>query len=1326
MRRLGKGGRGAGVRFLPLALLLLFSPVRSEGQSQVYTENVHFSFSMSETTYSGPVNEIHLLIDRYGRRNPLQEAKRMSNPFGDTWEITVPLEEGDYIYVFVANLTQYVDISDPDLNPDDVPDANFFNDPNPPFEGFGGQFSTDNLYFVRNPNRPTLDPSVSTPVAGTLITGDTTPLSFRVNVGDDGRAIDPASASITIEENEPFGIVPGPLEPPPVTMRPVDGLTFAADAGGGTIQGTLSNPPEGLHFLHVDVANVDGLASDRLTIPLYVNRNNEPPVAHAGESKFTVTGRWVEANGGLSRDPDNIGFDSFTWRKISGPGNMEIRTISQEPNNNDGNQRHGDGTPNIDADGNIVGDQLQQTGAIPQVRFDQPGDYILGLTVTDRGGAVSQEATTTIHVSSGYDPSMKVRLHAGERDGRIIISARASDLAPGTPIRFMADDTTPVTLDPVAGSDGFEVELTGTQPDQVYFVHAQAGDQNGNTSYSAQIMVKVNPDGSVASRDLMRSDRWWKEDAILYLLFVREFADSDGDGEGDFAGATQNIPWMKQLGINAVWVMPVEPSGTTHGYSMDAFFAAHQDYGSLEELKTFIHEADKAGIRVILDFVLNHTSTRHPWFLAADDNPTGATRDRYIYRPDGTYQYTFNFIGLPDLDYDNPIVRTTAIDRADFWMRLGLHGFRCDIAGFTPMSLWRDVRRVTLSHRPNGYMLAEIIPPVADYIEEQFDALYDPHQYWEMRDAFAGNKQFSALDGAMQAAQSYVQNHWRAQIRERVDPEELIRVRYLDNQDEDRFLFLAGGSKNRQRVAAAVKFAMPGMPLITYGDEVAMIEARGRMSFDRDPEMLAHYRKYLRIRNGNPGLRGQTSAPFGDEANSYLRISSDGDQNANQIFSFARYGHNQTFVVLANREQASVLGTPVTYYVGQELLDRVPGQEVVMTNHADPSDVLTVSKSSLLGGHTSNVGSYEVKIYQLATVPIPDADGDGILDSFDRCVGVADTGADADLDGVSDACDHCPESEWGSDVGMDGCPRNPGEARPKYEMDGVVDDEAYLIGENDGMRLYASFNGRRLYVALTGAKAGSDHVIYLRDGADAWPLQVAPAGKTGRAAARFSLLDEGRSDEARWFGPWFGTEIASAGPLEEGVIESTINLRERFGESFPEKIGLAGAAYAAGPGGALAGQVPAATASNGDLEPEELLDFDLVFPEILEVMNGGSEDGGVTTPDGGPAGEDGDEDGILDEDDNCPTTGNQDQLDSDMDGRGDACDACPTTRPGVRIDATGCEVKGSRPPGSAFDDEDGATSTCKCTAADERGHSPLFVLLLGVVIVVRRKRCARS
>ena len=1318
----GHPTRAASWRLSLLALGFLCWSPGLEAQSQVYVENVRFGVNLGETSYRGPVNEIFAMIDRTGGRNRLQDARRMNNVGGDRWELTVPLEEGDYIYVFVANLTQYVNLADPDLNPDDVPNSNFFNDPRPRFPGFGGQYSTDNVYFVRNPARPRIDAAASTPRAGTLVTTAPFDVSFRVNLGADRRPIDPATARIAIEDNEPFGVAPGPLVPPPVTLRPLEGVAFNADANGGTITARLTDPQEGLHIVHVNVANAEGLAADELRIPIFINRQNQPPIADAGPTRFALAGRWTEVDGGSSRDPDLIGFSSFTWRQVSGPGSVEMRTISQEPTPA---QRRGDGSPNFDDDDNVFADPLPQMGAVPQMRFSQPGEYVMGLRVRDREGAMSEESTTRVIVSRGYEPGWKVRLHVGQRDGRVVVSARASDLPQGTPMRFWADDRTPANLQPVAGADGLEVELAGAQPG-VYFVHAQAGSTE-RASYAAQAVVKIHPDGRVEGRDINRTTPWWRNDAVMYLLFIREFVDSDGDGEGDLRGAIDNIPWLKQLGVNAIWLMPVEPSGTTHGYSMDAFYAVHEDYGSLADLREFIEKAQAAGIRVLLDYVLNHTSVKHPWFEAANANPQAVTRDRYIFRPDGSYQFTFNFIGLPDLDYNNPIVRSTAVDRAAFWMDLGLDGFRCDIAGFTAPSMWRQVRRETLSKNPNAFTLAEIIPPVPEFIDEQFEAFYDSWVYWELRDSIAGNNSFSGLNSSLVGAERYVQNQGRASIRDKVDPENLVQVRYLGNQDEDRFLFLAGGSKERQRVAAAVLFTLPGVPLITYGDEVSLIEARGRMNFNRDPEMTAWYRRYLRIRNNNPGLRGPSFDTAGNWGNSYIRISSDGDQGAGRIFSFLRYGRNQTFVILANREPASVLGTPVTYYVGQEVLNRLPNESVVMTNHANPQDVLTVTKRQLLQGHTSQVGGHEVKVYQLGTVAIPDADRDGILDSYDSCVGVPNgrdgRDEDEDLDGVADACDHCPGTEIGADVGMDGCPRAAGAPRPSYVLDGRVDDEAFLVAENGDLRLYASFNGKLLYLALTGAQPGHDHLLFFRDGASA-SMQALPHGKAGRAAAQFALFDEGRGDYADWTGPWFATEIFSPNPITGGVLETTLNLVERFGGELPERIGIAAGRYAAGSNGGLLAQVPAAVSANGDVEASEILDFELIAPEIRPADVTPRPDAGLPGSDGGTNPEnDRDMDGIPDDLDNCPDVYNPGQEDTDGDGRGDACDDCPTTPPGARIDARGCTVGGRDGPGHAFDDPPGAGPLdCGCQATETgRGPGAFAFLLLASAILGRRR-----
>ncbi|MBI4818769.1 MAG: hypothetical protein HY791_21040 [Deltaproteobacteria bacterium] len=1293
-----------------LGLALGVAPSLFGVDGPVYTEDVHFQVRISETTYRGTANEVFLMLDRAGGRNRLQVARLMSNVGGDTFEATVPLEEGEYIYVFVANPRQYVDLTDENLNPDDVPDSSFFNDPHPRFTGYGGQYGKDNVYRVTNPKRPKL--SAVSPTSGSVVAALPVTLRVRAELGSDGSAIDAASVSVAYEREDPYGSFPGALVPPAADLVNVAGATYAS----GEVSVSLASLPEGLRRIHVDLKSQSGFEAKTLVVPLFVNAQNQAPRAKAGPTRFGYVGQFIELDGGWSEDPDMLGFSNFTWRKVSGPGNVELRGVRQEPRNNDGAQRRPDGVPVVDADGNFVADALPAPGPIPQARFDAAGEYELGLIATDRGGLASPESTTKVIVSARYQPAWRLRLHVGERNGRVLISAGASDVPNGVPVRFYADSLTPFSLNAVN-----DREAEADRPAAgAYFVHAIAGDPGNETSYPAEAIVIVRPDGTLEGRDTARSSKVWRDDTNLYLLFVREFFDKNGDGEGDLEGAIEKLPWIKSLGANAIWVMPVEPSGTTHGYAMDAFFSVHDDYGSAETLRRFIDRAHELGIRVVLDLVFNHTSVKHHWWPGAED-PSGFSRDRYVFRPDGSFQYAFDFVSLPDLDYGNPIVRATGQARAKFWMDLGFDGFRCDIAGFTPRLMWRGVRREVLSHTIEGFMLAEIIPPLEDYLEGQFDAFYDPWTYWETRDAFAGNKDFSSLDTAIKAAERYVQNAPRGIIRDKVDPADVIRVRYLDNQDEDRFLLLAGGSQDRQRVASAVLLTMPGVPLITYGDESALVEGRGRMTFTRNPEMVAHYKKYLRIRNGNPGLRGQSSDNFPGAGNRYIRISSDDDMNGRQVFSYLRHGNNQSFVVLANRGPAPVTGTRAQFYVGREILDRIPEDPIVMTNHANPRDILTVGKQQLQSGHIAPVGGYEVKVYQLGTVEIPDGDADGILDSFDGCVGVPNgSDQDDDFDGVPNACDHCASSTTREDVGMDGCARASGAPRPTYTLDGTLDDASYQVASGDGLTLYASFNGRVLYLATNGARPGRDHVILLDE--DDNPLEPAAFGKAGRVAARWSFIDEGRTDRTEWAGPWVGTKAASNTPVADGVAETTINLVERFGASFPQHVRVAVVAY---DGADLAGQAPSATTPGSDVSTDELLELPLVAPEITAAGPvEPTRDAGLpaTRDGGGSPTDDLDGDDVADGVDNCLGVQNADQADHDDDGRGDACDDCPLTSPGSPIDGRGCEKDpGTTGPSFDEDETDKQREGCGCASTPRDRSTTLAPMLLLAALFFRRR-----
>src|SRR5688572_28673861 len=109
---------------------------------------------------------------------------------------------------------------------------------------------------------------------------------------------------------------------------------------------------------------------------------------------------------------------------------------------------------------------------------------------------------------------------------------------------------------------------------------------------------------------------WWNE-TVFYEIFVRSFRDSDGDGIGDFNGITEKLDYLQELGIKGLWLMPINPSPSYHGYDVTDYYAVNPDYGTMDDFKHLLEEAHKRDIKIIIDFVMNHTSSKHPWFQSA-------------------------------------------------------------------------------------------------------------------------------------------------------------------------------------------------------------------------------------------------------------------------------------------------------------------------------------------------------------------------------------------------------------------------------------------------------------------------------------------------------------------------------------------------------------------------------------------------------------------------------------------------------------------------------------------------------------------------------------
>jgi maltose alpha-D-glucosyltransferase/alpha-amylase len=202
----------------------------------------------------------------------------------------------------------------------------------------------------------------------------------------------------------------------------------------------------------------------------------------------------------------------------------------------------------------------------------------------------------------------------------------------------------------------------------------------------------------------LNRDVLWYKDAIIYQVHVRTFYDSNGDGIGDFQGLEQKLDYLQELGITAIWLMPFFPSPLRDdGYDIADYNAVHSSYGTLEDFRRFLGSAHDRGIRVIIEMVLNHTSDQHPWFQESRSSKDNPRRDWYVWSNTNaryseariifldteksnwewdplskSYYWHRFFSHQPDLNYDNPAVREQMWTVMEFWLEMGIDGFRLD------------------------------------------------------------------------------------------------------------------------------------------------------------------------------------------------------------------------------------------------------------------------------------------------------------------------------------------------------------------------------------------------------------------------------------------------------------------------------------------------------------------------------------------------------------------------------------------------------------------------------------------------------------------------
>jgi alpha-amylase len=329
----------------------------------------------------------------------------------------------------------------------------------------------------------------------------------------------------------------------------------------------------------------------------------------------------------------------------------------------------------------------------------------------------------------------------------------------------------------------------------------------------------------------------WFDEAVLYEIFVRSFYDKDGDGIGDLAGITAKLDYLRELGATAMWLTPIHPSPSYHGYDVTDYFAVNPEFGTQDDMIALVQAAHERGMRVIMDLVVNHTSDKHPFFQDAWGNPGSKYADWYLwtnedhtaYRTFGGYQH------MPKLNHGNPEVVAYVLDIARFWLDLdddgdyadGIDGFRCDVAKEVPLTTWQALRQEMRRLNADSFLLGEVWDTNArnltKWYDDAFDALFD----FPLYSGLAGNPDES-LDSLLAGVQKPDMVTFTIIGEDKLFPSGYEIARFASNHDTNRVMSDVGGDPARARTAATMILTLPGTPMIYYGEEIGMRGEKGK------------------------------------------------------------------------------------------------------------------------------------------------------------------------------------------------------------------------------------------------------------------------------------------------------------------------------------------------------------------------------------------------------------------------------------------------------------------------------------------------------------------
>lgn len=474
----------------------------------------------------------------------------------------------------------------------------------------------------------------------------------------------------------------------------------------------------------------------------------------------------------------------------------------------------------------------------------------------------------------------------------------------------------------------------------------------------------------------------WAETTTFYEIFVRSFADGNGDGIGDFEGIMENLDYLEELGVGAIWLMPMMESTTYHGYDVVDYYTPNADYGTLEEFDALVSACHDRGIKVIIDFVVNHTSRENEWFKTALEDENSQYRKWYLieetipvaeddaeysyWRLDentGLYYYAHYDVLMPDLNYDNQEVRDEIKNVAKFWLDHGIDGFRLDGSKEIDTDIektldwWKEFTTEVASVKKDAFIVGENWEMEYGLVGRYYEAM--PSSF-----------NFIATDDILSMAKGqYIDivknmNTMRERYQMKVDKSDVNAIMIdsvmIGNHDMDRVITRLN-SEEKAKLAASIQFTLPGTPFIYYGEEIGQA---GQKPDDNRREPFDWYK------DADGEYMTEMTEAFFNPVLTYVKANDGVSVEEEKSNADSMLNHYKKLIAMRNENPTFYNGTYETLGMGgggiyaYKVWDE-NGQYLVIHNQRrdDKTITLNVGGTDIYDNKEVAAGSYELKAY---------------------------------------------------------------------------------------------------------------------------------------------------------------------------------------------------------------------------------------------------------------------------------------------------------------------------------------------------------------------------